>query len=576
MNHQSEDFRFDILQGLLGGIGDGALLTDCDGRVTYANDAALKIIGVSKIAEGAYFSDICPLIYLETGESFPNPIKQALDENHSVGLARNVGLWRDGKPVYLSLTCSPMRDAVGSISGCSLIMRDITRMRRMEIKIENDHYHMRSVFSAAKIGLCILDEGGRIVEINEAGLEIMETTYEEALNLQFGDALRCENSSLHGCGHSDNCRHCPVRKNLEAAIMDDQYANEFNVSLTSVRSGEPIWLKVFVSQTWTESGKQIIVALLDESVRKKREQALEEAREAAEAIARAKDQFMANMSHEIRTPINGLNGMIDLTLRTNLTKEQRENLISARQCSEDLLSIINDILDFSKLESGHMKIENISVDLHTLLKQIVAVQGAAAKAKGLVFVKPDLKKLPRFIQGDPLRIRQMLNNLLNNAIKFTENGAVSLEATAHFRRKHSRLEFAVHDTGIGIDPQNRRKLFQPFSQIDGSITRRFGGTGLGLMIVKQLVEAMGGTIQVFSTYGRGSTFRLQLPLTLAEKSENEASGRRLIVKPIRKKRSDGSTAQSADNRTVVAPAFDDDPDLAKLLAYCENKLNGGS
>ena len=551
--------RQDILQGLLGGIGDGVILTDCEERVTYANRAALKILRLPSLTGNEFFDDICPLVNLDNGKPFPCPISTAITEDRSVGLARNTGFFCEEQAVYLSLTCSPMRDETGVIAGCSVIMRDITRIRRMEMKIETDHHHLRAVFAAAKIGLCIMDTSGKIMEVNDAAAEIMSVDAQTAIGMQFGDALSCENSLMKGCGHSGNCRHCPVRKNLEAAIMDDNYSNEFTVALQSCKSGDPLWLKVFVSQTWAENVKQIIVAMIDESARKLREHALEQAREAAEATMRAKDQFMANMSHEIRTPINGLNGMIDLTLRTPLTPEQRENLVGARQCSEDLLAIINDILDFSKLESGRMTIEHIPVHLPELIRQICTLHSATAANKGLDFVGSAMDNLPQYIKGDPLRLRQILNNLLNNAIKFTPTGSVALSVTA----QGDWLELTVSDTGIGISEDGRRKLFRPFSQVDGSITRRFGGTGLGLMIVKQLTELMGGHIDLTSEEGSGSTFSVHLPLILVEKPLSGVRDRRVFVKP-------------EDIRSVksIGVAESSDPDIAALLSYCEQKLSG--
>ena len=556
--------QHDILQGLLGGIGDGVILTDRKERVTYLNTAAARILNCSPQMEGdVYFSDVCPLVNLKTGKPFENPLRRALREDTSVGLARNVGVMLQGGPAYLSATCSPMRDASGNVIGWSVILREITQLRRLEMKIESDHSYMRSIFAAAKIGLCVVDGTGAIVDINEAGLELMQISYHDAIHLQFGDAFRCENSLQKGCGHGMECRHCPVRKNLEVAILDDDFTSEFTVALSSMDTGEPVWLKVFISQAWSESGKQIIIALVDVSRRKRREKALELARQKAEAASRAKGQFLANMSHEIRTPINGMNGMIDLTLRTQLDKEQRENLLSAKRCSEDLLHIINDILDFSKLESGRMKLEDIHFDLWELLRQESRVHGRVAMSKGIWFLHPFHHGLPRFVHGDPLRLRQILNNLLTNALKFTAEGTIAVTAAEGQRRGRPSLEFGVHDTGIGMDWKGRRKLFKAFSQVDGSTTRQFGGTGLGLMIVKQLVEAMGGEIKVFSIPGRGSSFCFWIPLVKAEHTETAPQRKSIFLQPR-----DEHQAPEKKRRL--------EEDVSSLLAYCESRLRGES
>ncbi len=564
-----------VLQGLLGGIGDGVILTDTEERVTYLNAAAARILNCSPKLEGnVHFYDICPLVNLKTGIRFESPLRRALQEDAPVGLARNIGIERARGAVYLSATCSPLRDGGGSVIGCSVILREITQIRRLEMKIESDRAYMRSIFAAAKIGLCVLDESGGIIDINEASLEIMQTSYQDVIHLQFGDAFRCENSLEKGCGHGPECRHCPVRNNLEAAIMDDEFTSEFTVALSSVDTGDPTWLKVFISQAWSETGKQIIIALVDVSRRKQRENALEKARQKAEAASRAKGQFLANMSHEIRTPINGMNGMIDLTLRTQLDKEQRENLLSAKQCSEDLLHIINDILDYSKLESGRMKLEAIQFDLWELLRQECRIHGKVAMGKGLWFIHPAHKHIPQFIIGDPLRLRQIFNNLLTNALKFTEKGTISLTVEVGRRRGADILEFGIHDTGIGMDWKGRKKLFKAFSQVDGSTTRQFGGTGLGLMIVKQLVEAMGGEIHVFSSPRRGSSFCFWIPLIQAGTAAASKEEKRVFLRPRHGKGEPFVTWEAQerdDSKKMELP----EGDISALLAYCENRLSGG-
>ena len=563
--------QIQVLQGLLGGIGDGVILTDREERVFYINRAAARILSRPAHMRGKpQFSEICPLVNLKTGMPFENPLRKAMEEEAPVGLARDVGLLLREGSKYLSATCSPMRDAGGEVIGCFVILREITHLRRLEMKIESDHAYMRSIFEAAKIGLCVLDEGGGIVDINDAGLEIMQTSYQDVVKLQFGDAFRCENSLVKGCGHSRECRHCPVRKNLEAAIMDDDFTSEFTVALSSVDTGEPMWLKVFVSQAWSESGKQIIIALVDVSRRKRRENALEMAKKKAEEASRVKGQFLANMSHEIRTPINGMTGMIDLTLRTPLSKEQRENLLSAKKCSEDLLHLINDILDFSKLESGRMRLENINFDLWELLQQETRVHGRVAMAKGVWFTHPFHRQTPQFVNGDPLRLRQILNNLLTNALKFTSEGTIALTASVGERRGTPSLEFGVHDTGIGMDWKGRKKLFKAFSQVDGSTTRRFGGTGLGLMIVKQLVESMGGKIQVFSVPGRGSSFCFWIPLVETGSMEEEPKEKRVFLRLGRRTMEPVASLESLPAEKKELPA----DDIASLLAYCESRLKG--
>jgi PAS domain S-box-containing protein len=296
------------------------------------------------------------------------------------------------------------------------------------------------------------------------------------------------------------------RQRLRRLMASEKFSYDARATTSS---GSSIEIQVAVAPLLDDGNRCIgsISVARDVTQHKRSEEALRLAREAAEAANHAKSSFLARMSHEIRTPMNGVLGMAELLLETGLSGTQRKYAETVQRSGKNLLGIINDLLDFSKIEAGKLELENVDMDLRRTIEDIVELLAERAHAKGLELacrVPPDLAT---YVKGDPLRLGQVLTNLVGNAVKFTEQGSVVIRVAAVGETaERVSMRFDVTDTGVGISPDAQSRIFDEFAQGDGSTTRKHGGSGLGLAISKQLVEMMGGTIHVESALGAGSTF----------------------------------------------------------------------
>lgn len=367
----------------------------------------------------------------------------------------------------------------------------------------------QSIVDSLPLNLLIKDSQGRRVFANKSYLDLRGSSLDEVLGKTdfdlFPQALAEQ--------FSDD----------DAAILKSGEAMH-DVEKHQLPDGQQRWIERTKSALRDADGKIVGVQVLFWDVTD-REKALidsREARDAANAANQAKSDFLANMSHEIRTPMNGIIGMTDLVLDTELTPTQRSYLQMSQESGESLLAIINDILDFSKIEAGHFELDPAPFDPRDSLGDAVRSLTTRAQSKGLELEFSVAPEVPQMLEGDQGRLRQVIVNLIGNAIKFTDRGEVVLDVSCQSKSQSTcTLRFSVRDTGIGIPADKQARIFEDFQQADRSTTRSHGGTGLGLAISSRLVELMGGRIEVDSATGRGSTFHFTVDFPIVKSTDHE-------------------------------------------------------
>jgi PAS domain S-box-containing protein len=381
--------------------------------------------------------------------------------------------------------------------GAGVAFLVIRRASLQTQEIQREQLKYKTLFATNSDGIVLLADGA-FTDCNDAALHMFGLESVEQFRHMRPDHL---GPAAQPDGTS-SARYAQAQ--IEKAIRNGHCQFEW---LAKRADGSTFPLEIAL-HSMTLDGRSVVQAVMrDITERKENERRFMAAYDAALEASRVKSQFVANVSHEIRTPLNGIIGMIGLLLDSRLTSEQRDCAETVRVSAEALLTIINDILDFAKVEAGKMQLEIVAFDLRETIEEVAELLGERAQSKGLELVCDLPPDLPPELLGDPGRLRQILINLADNAIKFTERGDVVIKAELQqLDAETSELRIAVSDTGIGISPEGIKRLFQAFSQADGSTTRRYGGTGLGLAISKQLAEMMGGTVGVNSALNLGSTF----------------------------------------------------------------------
>jgi len=481
--------------------------TDLKGTITLFSAGAEKLLGY-KAEEMVGVSTPAPLHLASEMEARGAELTKQLGRPVAgfdifVETARQVGYeareWtyvaKDGRKFPVELVVTGVKDHNGLLVGFLGLATDISTRKASQLQMRK----LSAAVKASPTSIVITDKDGRIEYANPKFLAL--TGYAEAEVLG-------QNPRIIASGGTAPA----VYKDLwDTLLSGREWQGEF---LNRKKNGELFWEYASISPVKDPHGAvtNFVAVKLDITDSKLAQKQMEKARDAAMELARLKSEFLANMSHEIRTPMNAIIGMTGLLLDTPLTPQQREYVKTVNGAGEGLLDIINDILDFSKIESGKLLIESLDFNLRETVEGTADLLASRAQAKEIELAYFIDEGAPPALRGDQGRVRQVLLNLMGNAVKFTEKGEVVLRVSAEKAGEESAvLKFSVSDTGIGVPAEAQKNLFAAFSQADASTTRKYGGTGLGLSISKKLVELMGGTIGFESEHGKGSTFWFTLP-----------------------------------------------------------------
>ena len=482
---------------------DGSFEQDAHGRITNWSAEAARIFGWSDTEAIGMRSHL--LVPERNRARHDRSLQGFLDSPERRTERQEItALHRDGHEFLAEFGLS-IEERDGSLLVAALV-RMITPDARSEAAFRKSERY-RAILDQIEDGCCVVDLRGNYLFVNDAFCRLYGYEKDEILGSNFKASSGPERAGK-------------LREMYSQVYRTGQPVKAFEYEIFP-KNRPPVFVEQSISLERDAQGRPVgfLAITRDCTDRKRAQQELAKAKEAAEAANRAKSEFLANMSHEIRTPMNGIIGMTALALETDLDPYQADCLATVKSEAESLLTIVNDILDFSKIESRRIELESLAFALADAVHAVVKPLAVRAREKGLRLLISIAADAPAHVVGDPGRVKQILANLLGNAVKFTERGSVTLDVTVDaLEDGRAALHFRVADTGIGIPADKRAAIFEPFRQVDGSMTRRFGGTGLGLAIASTLAGLMGGRVWVESEPGAGSTFHFTAPLEASDTS----------------------------------------------------------
>jgi len=502
---ESLAYERNLLRTLIDNVPSGIYVKDTESRFLVANPAVARLIGVRSSEELLGKTDF---------DFFPKELAQRYRDDEIAVMQSGKPMigseepcrTPEGRELWLLTTKAPLRDRTGAVVGMVGMGHDITSRREMEDVLAQERNILRTLIDHIPDLMYVKDAQNRFMVANSSVARLMGAkTPDELLGKNDFDFYPQDLATAFYEDEQNLIRSGQPLLNHEEVATDPQ--------------GNRVWLLTTKVPLRDRNGQVAGIVGIGRDITRRREDEAEllRAKEAAEVASRTKSEFLANMSHEIRTPLNGIVGMTDLALETTLTSEQREYMSTVKSSADILLTVINDILDFSKIEAGKIDLEMEDFNLRDCIENVLKTLSIRADEKGLELLCEIAPEVPEVVRGDSTRLRQIILNLVGNAIKFTSEGEVGVKIRLESADADDHVfHFIVSDTGIGIPPEKQEAIFQPFSQADASTTRKYGGTGLGLTISTRLVGMMGGKIWVESNVGSGAHFHFTIRLGVTD------------------------------------------------------------